>query len=448
MRLKFLIIEPKEAICKALKKNAEDYFGASVIEAKDFAEASVLLSINQFNLIICKPKTHLDENLGQAILNFLFDKNSGSLVLFLGEFDHPFKKYQCITNTFRLEEINRTIVKMLNLDKDDLAFLKLPDYVGYPIQYFYLMTFSPCEVFIRLIKKDGDEYVKRFHEAETFTRQDLAKYEMLGLKEFYIQKHEMELFLNAFVMQTIQNSQNVSDEKSVDVLENTFSISTDMMRKMGIGPESKAIADQTINQMVHQVTKSSQLGKMLKKIMDNQGSFSYRRSYLITLLASRILPHLEWGGREQDGALLLKFSMVSFFHDIFLEDEKLLKINSLSQYEQMEFSLSYPERDLVLNHANKAALLLQSYPKLPAGVDILVKQHHGVGNGVGFPDKWTISISPMAIVFIVLEEFATRVLLSPDQNYKQIVKKCESIFHLPTYRKVLHEIEAMLNQPL
>ena len=137
--------------------------------------------------------------------------------------------------------------------------------------------------------------------------------------------------------------------------------------------------------------------------------------------------------------------MVSFFHDIYLEDEKLLKIMDLETLRKS--NLSPRERDAVLNHANKAALLAQTYPRLPQGVDIIIKQHHGVSNGVGFPESLTAGISPMAVFFVVVEDFVTCILEHNDlDNFTNILKYLKQRYQLPTYRKIVAEIESLVTK--
>jgi HD-GYP domain-containing protein (c-di-GMP phosphodiesterase class II) len=135
--------------------------------------------------------------------------------------------------------------------------------------------------------------------------------------------------------------------------------------------------------------------------------------------------------------------MVSFFHDIYLEEEKLLKI--MDQESLRKANLTPRERDAVLNHANKAALLVQGYPRLPQGVDVIIKQHHGVSNGVGFPEVLTAAISPMAIFFVVIEDFVTCILENSESlNFTPILAHLKQRYQLPTYRKIVTEIEHML----
>jgi HD-GYP domain-containing protein (c-di-GMP phosphodiesterase class II) len=205
------------------------------------------------------------------------------------------------------------------------------------------------------------------------------------------------------------------------------------------------MVDQTLQQMKNQITKNDKLGQLLRKLLDDQLSYAYRRSFMICLFSYTLFPKMEWGSQEQQTILLEKITMVSFFHDIYLEEERLLKI--MDNEAMKKANLTPLEKDLVINHANKAALLIQSYPKLPQGVDLIIKQHHGVSNGVGFPEFLTAGISPMAIFFVVIEDFVTQLLEQKDTaSIPNIMINLKAKYQLPTYRKVVTEIEAVVGK--
>lgn len=78
---------------------------------------------------------------------------------------------------------------------------------------------------------------------------------------------------------------------------------------------------------------------------------------------------------------------------------------------------------------------------------MIIKQHHGVSNGVGFPEVLTSAISPMAIFFIVVEDFVTCVLEQGNtDNFTSIMKYLKERYQLPTYRKVVAEIESVVGK--
>jgi len=369
-------------------------------------------------------------------------------MIVIGDFENPFKKYQVVSDKLRIEEVNRTILKLLGLKKEDFKHLKLPDYVGYSIQYFYNMKNAPCDIFIKLSKKDGDEYVKRLHVSENFTREDLDKYTKLGVTELYVLKEDCDKFMNAMLLQSVQQIKEVKGEEKIAVLENSFAISQNIMTTVGITPQAKILADQTIAAITDQVSKTDQLGKLLKKILDNNLSFSYRRSYLNSLLIATILPKLHWVSGEQLQNILHKMTMVSYFHDIYLEDETFLRVMNNEDFKKLEKRLTGLEKEHILNHAHRAASLLQGYPKLPNGIDLIVKQHHGVTNGVGFPEVYSSSLTPLSILFIVVEEYAHQILISEDKlDLDKINDHMLKKFSLPSYRKIAEVLVALNKKP-
>lgn len=452
MNLKFLLVEPNESLGELISKNLEREFGARVILCKSAAEATEPIKKGEyFDLFVVRNNSeetpdHPIEQIAAVFLNLIYDNSLKTPLIVIGEFEHTYKKYALVSDHLRIEELNRLVLKALNLKKEEFNHLKLPDYIPFPIKYFYLMNLSPCDVYIKLVKKTGDEYVKRLNFGENFTRENLHKYEDLGLAEFFILKEERELFMNGLLTQSLKNlrAPHTIDE-AVVMTGDSFVISSDLIKSLGITSTCVAMVDQTVQQMRTQITKTDKLGSLLKKLLDDQLSYSYRRSYMICLISHTLLPKMEWGSHEQQANMLEKLSMVSFFHDIYLEEERLLKI--MDNEGMKKAGLTPRERDAVLNHANKAALLAQTYPRLPQGVDIIIKQHHGVSNGVGFPEMLTAGISPMAIFFVVIEDFVTQILEHNDlNNFSEILFNLKQRYQLPTYRKIVAEIESMLTK--
>jgi len=75
---------------------------------------------------------------------------------------------------------------------------------------------------------------------------------------------------------------------------------------------------------------------------------------------------------------------------------------------------------------------------------VIIRQHHGSTNGMGFPNNLTTSISPMAIAFIVIEDFATRVLGILERreklSFKSILDEMENTYRLPSYLKIVEQL--------
>ena len=452
MELKILLVEPNEEIGDLIAKNLERELGARIIHFKSGAEAIESVKKGDFyDLFIVRNISletveHPIEQIAALFLNLIYDNSLKVPLIVIGEFEHTYKKFAMVSDRLKIEDLNRLVFKALNLKKEDFNHLKLPDYISFQTKYFYLMNLSPCNIFIKLVKKTGDEYVKRLHFGESFTKEDLRKYEDLGLEEFYILKEERELFMNGLLTQSLRNLRVAQNKEDTLVMTgDSFVICSELVKTLGISSTCVAMVDQTVLHMRNQITKADRLGSLLKKLLDNKLGYSYRRSYIICLMSHALIPKMEWGTSDQHASILEKISLVSFFHDIYLEDEKLLKIMDLETLRKS--NITPRERDSVLNHANQAALLVQSYPKLPQGVDLIIKQHHGVSNGVGFPESLTVGISPMAVFFVVVEDFVTCILEHNDlENFNNIVKYLKLRYQLPTYRKIVNEIESLVTK--
>ncbi len=446
--IKILLIEPSESIGELITKNLQRNFDADVLYAQNAEEGvEAIKSDDEISLIIAR-------NLSAApILNCLYDLSLKTPFIVIGDFEHVYKKYALVSDQLRLEEINRLVLKALGLKKEDFDHLKLPDYVPFPVKHFYLMSKSPCDVYIKLLKKTGDEYVKRLKQGDSFAKDDLKKYEEFGVGDFYILKESYDLFMEGLIAQTLNSLKNVrSMEENVEVIGDSYVISSDLMRALGITPVCIALVNQTIQSMKTQILQSPKLGPLLKKILEDHLSYSYRHSYLICALSYSLLPKMEWGSQDQQASLLEKICMVSYFHDIFLDQEKLVRINSHEELreEAKAGRISAREQEQIQNHAHHAATFVQGYPRLPQGVDVIIKQHHGATNGVGFPEVLTAAISPLAIFFMVVEDFATRILAienTPEnlaQSMRQALVPLKEKYQLPSYRKIVTEIETMI----
>ena len=453
--IKILLIEPNESIGEVIIKGLQRAFSATVIFHQTAEEAVLKLKDGEsFSLIIVRNVTldlpEIDQTpMASLVLNTIYDLSLKTPLIVIGEFEHTYKKYALVSDKLRIEEINRLVLKALDLKKEDFEHLKLPEYISFPVKHFYLMNVTPCDVYIRLVKKTGDEYVKRLKNGETFAKFDLKKYEDLGLMDFFILRTDYEEFINGMFHQATGSLKKVRPmTEMVEVIGDSYVIGTDVLRALGITPGCLVLVDQTILSMKNQIQKTDKLGQLLRKLLDDKMSYNYRHSYLICALSYTLLPKMEWGSGDQQAILLEKLCMVSYFHDIYLENEKLTKI--CDRAEMKKAKLTSSEADILNNHANRAALLVQSYPKLPQGVDLIIKQHHGVSNGVGFPEVLTTTISPMAIFFMVVEDFASNILKieTPPESIidamREAIVPLKEKYQLPSYRKIVTEIESMI----
>ncbi len=451
--LSILIVETKPAVIDALNKYFEDQFKAKVYIVPNLDEAKAFLQENISkgipNLVVVR--SILDEiETARGILNFVYELDNGPPVISLGNVEFSGLKFDCLPDRFKISELSKVATKLLNVSKKDLEEIHRPPYTGISIKNFYDLGECLCDVFIRISKKNcEDQYVKRLHKGDNFDRATLQKYEQMGLKEFFVKSEDLNMVLTAFEQKALsQLDKKFSPDELVKVGSSQFEIGQDLLLKLGISDFTMKIVDTNIKAMSGAIMSgppgANSFADLMKSILSNKSGYNYKHSFLIAFLCSSIIPKMEWGKNDQLKSNVEKMIYVAFLHDVLLEDEKLVRIQSQAQLEAA--GLDEKQKEIVEYHANKVSNLAQSMSRTPAGVDIILKQHHGTTNGVGFSTGHSSSLSGLAILFIVIEHF-THMLLDY-QNLKlgpkAILTKMTAEFSLPSYRKVVEAMSEMM----
>ncbi len=461
--MQILIITNKDSLNQLLSDHFRDQFRAQVLATTDLEVAKKELELSdKYNLIIIKnpkymeiyPNEKVNEqdslqipkefDFAHRILNLLYDQSLDCSVIIIGEYDASFQNFECISDRLILEELNRVVFKRLKLKKEDYAHIKLPDYVAIPVKDLHALATVPCDLFIKLNRKEGEDYLKRFKEGDDFSIEDIKSYQKAGVDYLFVRKDERDVFYQGLTKESllkIKDLSNAEVDEKIKINSSIFQASSLFMRELGITEGTVHMVETSLKTIQHMVTSESKIGIFLKKLLQSQESYSFKRSALISAISYQVLPQMDWGSGDQLQQMFLKIHTVSFYHDLGLEEESHLKILFKNQFDESN-KFTSKERDLILNHAQKMATLMQGISKLPQGVDLIVKQHHGQTNGIGFPEKLSSSISPLAIFFIVIEHFASLLLECSDKiQFEPLFDEMYKRHNLPSYRKVVDTLK-------
>lgn len=462
--MQVLIVTNKESLNQLLADHFREQFKAKVLTTVELEVAKTELESNdKYNLILIKnpryQEIYPDEKFNETekppalpkefdyahrILNLLYDHSYETSVIIIGDYDTSFQNFECISERLRLEELNRVVFKRLKLRKEDYSHIKLPDYVAIPVKDLIALTSVPCDLFIKLNRKEGEDFLKRFKEGDDFSIEDIKNYQNAGVDYLYVRKDERDTFYQGLTKESLLKIKNLSSaevEEKIKINSSIFQASSLFMRELGITEGTIHMVETSLKTIQHMVTQESKIGNFLKKLLQSQESYSFKRSALISALSYQVLPQMDWGSGDQLQQIFLKIHTVSFYHDLGLEEEAHFKILFKDQFDGLN-KFTSKERELILNHAQKMATLMQGIPKLPQGVDLIVKQHHGQTNGIGFPEKLSSGISPLAIFFIVIEHFSTLILESNEKiQFEPIFDEMYKRHNLPSYRKVVDTLK-------
>ncbi|MFG1485542.1 hypothetical protein ABMA77_05705 [Halobacteriovorax sp. RZ-1] len=449
---KLLIIHSDERIQSSVREYLTNEYS---FEIECLENSSLIKSADDlasFDGIICENK-YIDSegrNIpgGQNFVNFMIDHTIKKPVVILGEMEIDYGNFTSLPSRFSLRDISLQLIKSLNITDEELRHLKMPDFVSVEITNFYQLSNPCCDIYIKMTKSGEEHFVKRIYANDILDKDIVRRYEQNNLTYFYVQKEDFEKLMGQILSQSLTKVVKAfkEDKKVMEVSSDTFEISQNLLNEIGITPQTVKLAKTSIVAMTKTVNSSKKLSTLLRSLLENETTYAFKRNYLASLFFYQIIPNLGWGRGEQLKQTMDKVCYICFFHDIVLREEKLLKIHSLDDMEQVDLSES--ERKLVLEHANMTTTLLQEISGIPTGIDVIVRQHHGSLNGVGFPDVYTSNLSPLAICFIVIEKYVVEILKCIEGREKlklnTILSELEEFFHLSSYRKIIFELKSLI----
>ena len=301
-----------------------------------------------------------------------------------------------------------------------------------------------CDVYIQIKKiNQPDQYVKRLHAHYHFSKEEIKKYMSSGLVYFYIPDVNYIDFINMISREIIKSLKNLNYQTLDRFVLNSVAFDTAMERLKNfpqIDEVTIEIVDESLKSMMKSIEKVDSLSQFIKKLKDSGFSFSFLHSYFVALLSEKLAKFFEWNTPQTRDKLVY----LSFFHDFSLMNTEWSEINSASELETSD--LSDKEKDLVLNHANVSADMLSHFREIPFGLSQLVKEHHGSKSGIGFPDSLSISISPMAMMFVVMEDFATLFIknnISSAEDLEYVFNQLEGKYTKLSYAQTLDALKGI-----
>ena len=116
-----------------------------------------------------------------------------------------------------------------------------------------------------------------------------------------------------------------------------------------------------------------------------------------------------------------KVILSSLMHDMLIESDEHLLLRSNQALKQQLLDKK-EEFESVYYHAMRMSLMLEDYHFSHKETITIVREHHGLKDGIGFTEALNMNIHPLSMVFIVCEEFVDG-LLQLNQLSKIEIKK-------------------------
>jgi response regulator RpfG family c-di-GMP phosphodiesterase len=286
---------------------------------------------------------------------------------------------------------------------------------------------------------EDDTFEVIIEAGEEFPLILLKSMKIEGVKYLYIKKNERLNFINQITNNILLKlgSENLTTDEKISIGQFGFDTFKDILSMAGMTEQAIELAEKSVENMSNILEEFDEIEELLKNLRANSNSYRYQHSVLNAAISYDIVSKIEWGSKEQKD----KICFISLFHDILLETDEQAKIASNRELKKSE--ITPKEKKLVEQHALKASLLIKSHPKAPYGADSIIMQHHGMLNGVGFPKELNSALSPLAIVFMIAEDYTDQLLNVDAEFFKKdnVIATLKERYNKGMFKKVVETLE-------
>ncbi len=434
-----LLVENNPKIEGFYVLNLYTWLGLETVSKSKLTDAIEHIDKQDAKLDLIIVRSVLDkEAAAKKIIQHLEQKKLQIPVVVIGPAVEVTGAFAHVANSMQLKALIQACAKILGITAKEMMSKPVPDFFPIPITFFSQLRRSICKVYSQ-DPSDATKFTVRIEKLKDYDNAFIDGLINEGLGTLYVDKIFRLEFVNNLTSEfmSVLKDSDLSVDESLTVAEKSVDLLSKKLLHIGIQEETITLAKKNIDHMKKNVKANPKLGKLLERMLKNQQGYLFKHTQILTYVSLHLVKNIDWGTPEQEE----KISFISFFHDIALENDAQAQISSAQDLK--EANLSPPEKITVERHAQIAAELVSKFPHAPMGSDQIIRQHHGVLNGIGFSDHYGGNVSPVAVVLIVAEEF-TRLVLEREggeMNQKEMMEDMKTEFPSARFQKVLALLE-------
>jgi HD-GYP domain-containing protein (c-di-GMP phosphodiesterase class II) len=436
-----LLVEGNLKIESFYMLNLSVWLGLETVTCQRAQNAIQLLdsSSTKFNLIVVRAIIGKEES-AKLIIEYLKSKNSTTPVIVIGPGKEVPGSFAHVANSLQLKALIQSAAKALHITAKNMNDKIVPDYFPIPINYFTVIKRSICPVFAQDVS-DPSLYNLRIDKLKNFEDGLVKSLIGEGIQRLYVDKLDRLEFVNNVTSELMSQleKEEISPDEQISANEKSVELLVKKLAAIGVNEETIVLAKKNIETMKAQVKTYPKLAKLLDRLLSNKTSYLYRHTQIMIFVALHIIKNIDWGNPEQEE----KITFICFFHDIALDNDEHAQIRSALELKKLDLPIH--EKQLIEKHAQLAAEIVQKFPHAPMGADQIIRQHHGTLNGMGFSEHYGNNVSPVAIVFIVSEEF-TRIILRRGEgpfDRTEMIRELRDSFPTSRFQKVVDILQSI-----
>ena len=438
-----LVVSDNEILNQLYVTNLEVYLGATVTLVDSTKKACDELKKTRFQVVVTMSMINGHDSAAE-IYNFLHQNAHNAKLLIIGKPNKELSDVVVVPNSYHLQNLIRSCAQILGVTAKEMAEKEVPKYYQIENQFLAKIREVPCAVYLQM---NNGQYTMVAKKGDLIG-ESISRFSKEGVNVLYVNSLDRLLIINLIsthIVEFLRNTEGLETSEKSEALKIGFSFAAaSLLGSPEATTEVMNIANACTKVMEEVVNDSPSLKKLMSILNSQRDGYVYTHSILAAYVSNHIIRRVSWGGESH----IEKINFVLFFHDIMLAPI-YAKYPILKYEEDLLFSevLTDKEKEVVLNHARMAAEVIVTYKRAPIGADLLIKQHHGITNGIGFAMDFKDDISPISKIVLVSEAFIEEIMKMRDSNpdYQLDVKKILALLHekfkKPTYKKIIETLE-------
>lgn len=331
-----------------------------------------------------------------------------------------------------VKELVSSVAKKVSITPKHMAQLPVGEY--YPFSLKFIMPgWVAAHAFYK--KKKDNTYEIILEKGLAFSQKFIDE---LGRdNEIFCKSNYRLEVINSFTasVQSILEQPDLSIQQRFEQTDIAFELISKAVAAVELPKEIINLSRTTIRSMERIVAQIPDLRKLYRAFIEQNSSLRFKHSLLMIYLGQFLIQKQTWNTPN----ITEQWTYLCFFHDIALDKDEYLAFNNDDDVKTSKFTAH--EKNLILNHAQISAKLLENIRDIPVGVDTLIRQHHGTKMGNSLSGL-SMSISPISIIFIMLENYVD-FLLSKNESVKSpreltgFIEELFSKYPYTTYRRII-----------
>jgi HD-GYP domain-containing protein (c-di-GMP phosphodiesterase class II) len=396
--------------------NLEVYLNAEVTSVLTVDEAIRDLGENKYDIVIALEMIDREEA-GLAIQQFMKVSGRKNFLLIPSAFSNAVisDNVFSISGKYDIKKILQFCSNLLGITAKQMANQDVGNFYPISIQSLLVLDTAPCNIYTIINKK---ELLYKKNDPINISVIESLKSK---IQKIHVSSNDRLIVINEISKKLVDNIlsaiKNVETENlitQIGSLNDGYEFTAANLFLNDEASQSvQEIASASAKIMATVANEVNSLKSLLTILTSNKDGYIFSHSILTSYVAGHLNKQMNWGSEGQ----LEKINFVLFFHDIYLAPIYQKFPDLKNERDLLEDNrLTDKEKDIVLNHAKLAAELVLEFKRCPMGVEILIRQHHGVKKGRGFANVYVEDISPISKIIIVAERFVELFFSTNDKN--------------------------------